>query len=279
MRIGIDLGGTNVRAGIVDREWNISAYRRELFRNDESVEETLTQLKDFIRPLIQPGVAGIGIGVPSVVDVKNGIVYNVTNIPSWKRVSLRDILEEEFKLPVALNNDVNCFALGEFQHGALKGYTNAVGITCGTGLGAGIIINRQIFNGTNCGAGEVGLISYLDHTIEYYASGNLFKVKYGTSAEEANTKASTGDPHAQAMWNEFGRHLGEALKTVTYAYDPEAIVIGGSLSKAFPLFEKPMREAMKSFEFPESIARLRILQSTTEHINLLGAAALVISGD
>lgn len=275
MRIGIDLGGTNIRAGIVDWEWNIFEYRRELLQNKGSFDDTIDQLKEFIRPLIRPEIVGIGIGVPSVVDVKKGIVYNVTNIPSWKEVSLADILRQAFDIPVAVNNDVNCFTLGEFQHGALAGFTNAVGISCGTGLGAGIIINKELFNGANCGAGEIGLIGYLDRTIEYYASGNLFKVKYGMTAEEANLKAAEGDALALRAWEEFGHHMGEAVKTVVYAYDPEAIVLGGSLSKAFSLFETPMRKAMQNFEFPGSIRRLQVFRTTHEHITLLGAAALI----
>lgn len=275
MTIGVDLGGTNVRAGLVSSDSTISNYRRELFRNKASLDETLTQLIEFIRPLVSSGPEGIGIGVPSVVDISQGIVYNVTNIPAWKQVPLKKILEEEFKMPVFINNDVNCFALGEHRHGNLKNFRNVVGVSCGTGLGAGIIINNELFAGTNCGAGEIGLLSYLDRNIEYYASGNLFRVKFDTTAEEAHNKALAGDPAALAAWNEFSTHIAVAMKNVVYAFDPEAIVLGGSLSKAFRLFEAPMRKAMLDFEFPETMRRLKVFQSTNENITLLGAAALV----
>src|SRR6186713_192615 len=188
MIIGIDLGGTNVRAAI-ENDGLILNFRKESFNTKMSLDDTLTQLKEFIRPLVKNEVRGIGIGVPSVVDVKNGVVFNVTNIPAWKRVPLKEILEAEFRIPVCVNNDVNCFALGEHQFGTLKGMKNAVGVSIGTGLGSGIIINDNLFEGVNCGAGEVGLLPYLDHNIEYYASGNLFKVKFNTTAEEANRQA------------------------------------------------------------------------------------------
>ncbi|MEP6737343.1 MAG: ROK family protein [Chryseolinea sp.] len=277
MTIGVDLGGTNVRAGLVGNDSAISNYRRELFRNKASLDETLSQLIEFIRPLTVLGREGIGIGVPSVVDIARGMVYNVTNIPAWKEVPLKKILEGEFKLPVFINNDVNCFALGEHRHGTLKGFRNVVGVSCGTGLGAGIIINNNLYAGTNCGAGEIGLLSYLDRNIEYYASGNLFRAKYNTTAEEAHNKAVAGDPAAIASWREFSTHIAVALKNVAYAFDPEAIVLGGSLSKAFRLFEAPMRKVMLDFEFPETMRKLKIFQSTNEHITLLGAAALVAS--
>ena len=274
MIIGIDLGGTNVRAAL-ENDGVIVNFRKEPFNTKLSLDETLAQLKEFIRPLIAKGVRGIGIGVPSVVDVKNGIVFNVTNIPAWKRVPLKEILEAEFRIPVCVNNDVNCFALGEHQFGALRGMKNAVGVSIGTGLGSGIIINDNLFEGVNCGAGEIGLLPYLDHNIEYYASGNLFKVKFNTTAEEANRQAGEGNPVAISQWKEFGMHMGEALKCIAYAYDPEAIVLGGSLSKAFRLFNESMYLSMQDFEFPESIKRLKIFQSTTENITVLGAAALV----
>lgn len=276
MRIGVDLGGTNVRASLVDDSGRLYHYRKERFRNNASLDDTLSQLITFIRPLVTPDVRGIGIGVPSVVDPVKGIVYNVTNIPSWTCVPLTERLHAEFRIPVSVNNDVNCFALGEYHYGVLTGYSHAVGMSCGTGLGSGIIANGKLLTGIRCGAGEIGLMNYLDRNIEYYASGNFFRVQYNITAEEANKRASTGDAAMLEGWATFGRHMAEAIKTVMYAYDPEAISIGGSLSKAFHLFEKPMRDALLTgFEFPESIRQVRIFQSTDENISVVGAASLI----
>jgi glucokinase len=274
MTIGVDLGGTNIRAGI-EQGGEIINPRKELFNTKRSLEGTLSQLTGFIRPLIQPGVKGIGIGVPSVVDVERGIVFNVVNIPSWECVPLKDILEDEFEIPVSVNNDVNCFTLGEHQFGLLKGLKNAVGISCGTGLGAGIIINNQLYNGNNCGAGEIGLLPYLDHNIEYYASGNLFRARYHITAEEAHQRALNGDDKALVYWSEFGVHMAAAIKSTLYTYDPEAIVLGGSLSKAYHLFKDSMHTSLTDFTFPQSVKRLKIYQSQNEYITLLGASALI----
>jgi glucokinase len=274
MVIGVDLGGTNVRAG-VSSNGRIVQQRAENFNSKGSQEETVDQLKQLIRSLITPHICGIGLGVPSVVDVEAGIVYNVTNIPSWERVPLKDILEDEFRLPVAVNNDVNCFILGEHRHGKAKGFKNVVGITSGTGLGAGIIIHNQLFYGNNCGAGEIGLLSYRDHTIEYYASGNFFEVACNMSAIAAHQLAVQGNSIALGWWQDFGIHMGQAIKTVVYSYDPEAIVIGGSLSKAFGFFQEAMYRSLTDFMFPQSIKRLKIFQSVEDNITLLGAASLV----
>lgn len=273
MVIGVDLGGTKVRAGI-SVDGAIQNQKHQLFNSKGTQDETLGQLMKLIRDMMKPGIRGIGLGVPSVIDVEKGIVYNVVNIPSWDVVPLKDILEEEFSVPVSVNNDVNCFILGEHRYGRVKGFRNVVGITSGTGLGSGIIINNELFHGSNCGAGEIGLLSYRGHTIEYYASGNFFQEQHGLSAIAAHDLALAGDPAAVGWWKEFGLHMGQAIKTVVYAYDPEAIVIGGSLSKAYRFFEEAMFGSLANFTFPESIKKLSILQSVNEDITLLGAAAL-----
>lgn len=274
MVIGVDLGGTKVRAGVAVNG-QVRNQKQELFKSKGSQTETLDQLIDLLRSLMTPDIQGIGLGVPSVIDIERGIVYNVVNIPSWERVPLRDILEKEFSVPVSINNDVNCFALGEHRFGLLKGLRNAVGVTIGTGLGCGIIINSGLYNGSNCGAGEVGLLNYLDNNIEYYASGNFFVAMHGVTAIVAHDLAVSGDQKALGWWKEFGFHVGEAMKTVVYCYDPEAIVIGGSVSKAFRFFEDAMFQTLQNFTFPESIKRLKISKSVNENITLLGAAALI----
>src|SRR5688572_1292717 len=120
MIIGVDLGGTKVRAGVAS-DGKIEKQKQQLFKSLGSQSETLGQLIDLIRSLMHSDIEGIGLGVPSVVDVERGIVFNVVNISSWVRVPLKDILEEEFNVPVAVNNDVNCFALGEHRFGLVKG--------------------------------------------------------------------------------------------------------------------------------------------------------------
>jgi glucokinase len=278
MVIGVDLGGTKVRAGIaVNGE--VRNQKQQLFKSMGTKSETMGQLMDLIRSLMSPGIRGIGLGVPSVIDVERGIVYNVVNIPSWDCVPLKDILEQEFSVPVAVNNDVNCFVLGEHRFGRLKGMKDVVGMTSGTGLGSGIIINHALYAGSNCGAGEIGLLSYRDHNIEYYASGNFFEAFHGVSAITAHDRAISGDIEALGWWREFGAHMGQAIKTVVYAYDPQAIVIGGSVSKAFGFFEAAMLAALENFTFPESIRKLKIFQSLDADITLLGAAALIGSED
>ena len=273
MTIGIDLGGTNVRCGLVENG-SVVTRLTEPCRSDQPEHVVLEQIKGLIRRLMNPSVRGIGIGVPSVVDVQKGIVYNVMNIPSWKEVHLKDILEAQFGLPVYVNNDANCFALGEHRCGAGKPFRNTLGVTLGTGVGAGIVINDELYCGSNTGAGEIGCLPYLEHTLEFYCGSAFFVEYHNTTGKEAEQLAKSGDPNALKIWKEFGKHIGVLVKIILYAYDPDAIIFGGSIAQAYPYFEKAMREEMETFDYPETIKNIQILISTRDDISLLGAAAL-----
>lgn len=169
MKIGIDLGGTNIRAALVDGQEIIKKVKRACPAKG-TCEEVLETVASLIGEVICEGVESIGIGVPSVVDTRRGIVYNVANIPSWVEVPLKDILEQRFGIPVKINNDSNCFTLGESRFGKGQGYGSLVGVTLGTGVGSGIIIDGKLYEGRNAGAGEVGCLNYLDKDYESYAA-------------------------------------------------------------------------------------------------------------
>ncbi|MEI8046201.1 MAG: ROK family protein [Bacteroidota bacterium] len=273
MFIGVDLGGTNIRAGLIDQGVLI-VVKQALLTGEKTLQQTINQLISIIDSLITPEVRGIGVGVPSVVDIENGIVFDVVNIPSWKRVELKKILETEFNIPVTINNDVNCFALGEHRYGQAKAFSSFIALAMGTGLGAGIVINNTLYPGNNCGAGEIGSLPYLDRNFEFYSSSEFFETKHSTTAFKAHEAALKGERYALDIWQEYGFHFGNVIKAVVYTYDPEAIVLGGSISKAYPFFEDAMKKSLADFQFPETIKRLKILQSNTDNIALLGAAAL-----
>jgi glucokinase len=272
MRIGIDLGGTNIRAGVISAGKVVNKLA-EPCKAGESAEVIINQLKTMIATLITPGVKSIGVGVPSVVDVERGIVYNVANIPSWEEVHLKSILEEAFHLPVAINNDCNCFALGEYHFGAGQAYPNMVCLALGTGVGAGVIIDGKLYTGNNAGAGEIGCLPYLAHDYEYYCSGSFFKT-HGVTGKEAYARGCAGDPQALSLWRQIGLHIGNLIKAVLFAYDPQAIVLGGSVANAFDLFSKSIQESLRDFPYPRTVERIKIFNSKEEDMALLGATML-----
>jgi len=141
--IGLDLGASNIRGGLIHGN-RISQIHSRRIQSSGTVEEVLEDIYSIIDLLIEKEVSAIGIGVPSVVDVEQGIVYDVQYIPSWKEVHLKSILEERYRVPVFVNNDANCFVLGEYYCGKGAGMENVVGLAMGTGRGAGVIINHRL---------------------------------------------------------------------------------------------------------------------------------------
>ena len=147
-----------------------------------------------------------------------------------------------------------------------------VGVTLGTGVGAGVIVGGKLYEGRNAGAGEVGCLYYLDKDYESYCSTPFF-VAHNTTGAELSAKAKAGDAEAIALWNEFGCHLGELAKAILFAYDPEAIVFGGGIAAGYPHFEAAMHERIQTFPY-ETGKDVKILFSEDGDMGLYGASAL-----
>ncbi|HEY5368319.1 MAG TPA: ROK family protein [Hanamia sp.] len=271
--IGIDLGGTNVRGGLVNNS-KLSNIVSKKINSKGSSHEVLEELFSITDLLINNSVKAIGIGVPGLVNTEEQMVYDVVYIPSWKKVPLQKWMEDRYHIPVYINNDSNCFALGEYYFGKGKGMNSMIGLTIGTGLGCGLIINKKLYDGRNGGAGEFGMVSYLDKTVEYYASGQFFENVYHINGEAVFKSANEGSTEAIKMYEEMGAHLGNALKTILYALDVKMIILGGSVRHAFPYFSKTMWEQIKTFGFQKAVTNLRIEISELENAGVLGAAAL-----
>ena len=275
--IGIDLGGTNARLGVIQngKILRLLSQKYNAHGTEAEVLQTLYRMIDEVRTL---PFEAIGIGVPSVVDVEKGIVYDTLNIPSWKEVPLKSLLEKRYKVPVFINNDANCFVLGERMFGKAREYHHVVGMVLGTGVGAGLIINDQLYCGRHCGAGEFGSIPFRDRTLEDYCSGAFFSTFHGLSGAEIAVRAGQGDTKALQALAEYGSHLGAAIMIVMYSVDPEMIILGGSVSRSFQFFQNTMWQALQKFTYQRAVQDLKIEVSELEEVGVLGAAALCISG-
>ncbi len=271
--IGISFGGKTLVAGKV-KDGKIEKSITKKINNKAPENEILSEVFAIINEVKDEEVAGIGIGVPSLVDVEKGIVYRVQNIPSWREVHIKEILESHFGLKVYVNNDANCFAIGEMYFGKTAGHENSVGLILGAGVGAGIIFKSHLYSGTNCGAGEFGDIPYRDATYEYYLNDAYFEYKYGVTAQTFLNRANKKDKIARAVFEHYGTDLGNLMKTILFTVDPEIIVIGGPISRAFSYFEKSMWEKVNTFPYKHAISKLKIAASGQEDIAVLGAAAL-----
>lgn len=273
--IGIDLGATNIRVARIHQN-KIQQIETEKVVSTDNPDDLVNQIGDLIEKVDTKEVEGIGIGVPSVVDVEKGIVYDVQNIPAWDKVPLKQIYEDRFNKSVFVNNDANCFVLGEKYFGKGQKYHSIVGLTLGTGFGGGLYLDNRLYSGENCGAGEVGMLPYKDSIFEHYCSGMFFEREFGIEGSKLFEKAKNGDNDAIQIYQAFGMHLGNALKAILYAYDPQLIILGGTIRKAYPYFEESMYNAMHDFAYIETLKNIEIEISELENVAIFGAAALAL---
>ncbi len=273
--IGVDVGGTKISAGLV-HEGRIVKESTVDTPFDRPQYEVVQALYQAIDEVFDPSVAGIGIGVPGLVDLEENTVLDVINIPSWDAVPLKELVTEYFNKKVFVNNDANCFALGEKYFGKGKPYAHFVGLTLGTGMGAGIIINHHLYPGRLCGAGEFGNIFYRDKNMEAYASGQFFRDK-GIDGKLLFRRATIGDPAALKLFEDLGKHIGRAVANILFALAPEAIIFGGSVSKGYKFFGDSMNEFLEdNFPYRRLYNKLALEVSDGENTGILGASSLVL---
>ena len=272
--IGVDIGGTKISAGWVEDHKLVKSHTlpTPVGKGEKEVLHTLAKaiaglgLKEF---------SGIGIGIPGLVDTDKGMVYDLQNLPDLAGTALKDEVESIFSCPVEINNDANCFVLGVKSREEGRPFNHIVGLTLGTGLGGGLILNGELYEGIGTGAGEIGFMPYKESILEHYCSGQFFYRQYGLSGKEAKTRAVNGDKKAREMYAAFGRHLGEAIKMVAHIFAPEAVVLGGSISSSFWLFEKSMWESIRSFPYAHVVDRIQVMPATSPGLAMVGAASLI----
>jgi glucokinase len=274
--IGVDLGGTKVSVGAVSEGAVTRVVRRDV-PSQETADVVLTEIMHVIDEAFDRSVVAIGCGVPSVVDIAEGIVFEVENIPSWKEVHLKDALEDRFGVPVSVNNDANAFAVGEHAFGRGRDFEDMVGLTLGTGMGTGVIIGGRLYSGVNCGAGEIGMMAHKGLTLEDYCSGQFFLRECGVAGDEVHRRARRGDAEALEAFERYGSELSEAVMIALYAYDPQAVIFGGSISAAYDLFEAGLRHGLERFAYRHVVERLVMVPSTLANAAVLGAAALSLA--
>ncbi|MCD6549989.1 ROK family protein, partial [bacterium] len=209
-------------------------------------------------------IKGVGIGVPGPLDKEREIVLNPPNLKVLGRFPLKKVLERELSLRVKIENDANCFVLGEAVLGIGKKYKKVIGLTLGSGVGGGIVFKTapdrwQVYTGAFGSAGEFGHMTIKFDGVkcscgslgclEEYASEKFFKRKSKYSPKEIENQARKGNKKAIAIYREFGNYLGIGIANLVNILDPDIVVLGGSISKASPFF---LKEAQKQ-------ARKRIL--------------------
>jgi glucokinase len=311
LAVGIDIGGTGTKFGIVDRLGNVLFSSEISTKKHTHIETFIDELKEHLFPLIEKTggigrIKGIGVGAPNG-NYYTGTVEYAPNLP-WKGIlPLAKLIQDDFKLPVILTNDANAAALGEMMYGAAQGMKDFIMITLGTGVGSGIVANGKLIYGHDGFAGELGhttiipdgrlhpgtgkkgsLESYASATgvtttaIELLEKSDRLSLLREVPKNEIDSKkvyeaAIQGDTLAQEIFEFTGKILGMALANFIMFSSPEAIILFGGLTKAGDLILSPTKKYMEENLIQVFQNKVKILVS---HLNesdaaILGASALV----
>ncbi len=267
MELGIDCGGSKTKAVVVSKDEVIDHV---IVKKTSTKEVLFSVIDDLVKK--HKKIDFIGIGFPAAV--KNGKVDVVNNIPSWNKTDIEKKVKNKFGIKCKVENDANCFTLNEALLEENKKYNIVFGITLGTGLGGGIIINHKIVSGTIGAAGEINKIPYKGKTLEDYTSRKFFMRNYKKEPLHIFRKAELGDKHEKKIIASYAKHLGVMLSIVVNTVDPDCIVFGGNISKSFTHFEKEMKKELKKHVYPKAFENVIIKASKAEHGPSLGAARL-----
>lgn len=289
---GVDLGGTKIRAGIVDSDGNV---RGEAVTTPTGAGEPPAVIVGNILRAIDAAtesagvsrgdLVGVGIGSPGPLDLDAGVVLEPRNLPTLHHFPLRRELAAAADLPVELNNDANVFVLGEACGGAGRGHSIVFGVTLGTGFGAGLVLDRRVFSGATGTAAEVWCFRYGDGIIEDYVSGRGLKRIYTEITgdflrpREIAAAAAGGNPAACEAFRQFGNHLGIALSYIVNVLDPGVVVVGGSVARDWAYFRDGLEETLRPNINSLPRERLRVLPAALGDLApVVGAAGLVLAG-
>lgn len=273
--LGIDIGGTSIVFGKI-KDLKLIQLSSIDTGAQNSADYIMKNIFQAIRKIGTADLSAIGIGSPGYIEVETGEIKLINNIPAFQNLNIKDLIEKEFNLPVFINNDANCFALGEYYFGETRKYKNVLGITLGTGVGGGVIINGKLHSGLFGGAGEFGCIPYLDGIMEKYCSGTYFKSFHHTSGKELFIEAEKGNKKAIEIFQEYGGHLGNLVTHLIYSFAPEAIVFGGSVTGGYKYFAPAVQKKIDAFPVELIRNNLHISTAKVENAGLMGAAALCL---
>ena len=293
INIGIDLGGTNVRVAIVNKNGQVEELLQEPTEAEKGHLHTIKKMVNMIHTISEgkKRIDGIGIGAPGPLDPKRGVILGPPNLPGWDEVYLVDEISQHFSANVYLTNDANAAALAEATYGSGKGYESVYYVTVSTGVGGGLVTNGQVFHGAQGFAGEIGNMivqrggsqySNLNKgALEGYASGTaignrakeLHDIEGG--AEAVFDLVREGNEEAWQIVDDAVDYLAVGIANVTHVVNPDVFVIGGGVMNAGDLVWTPLREKVKGYVYEELVPHINLQPSSLSgDAGVIGASLL-----
>ncbi|MDY0409315.1 ROK family transcriptional regulator [Virgibacillus soli] len=294
--IGIDIGGTNVTLGLTDLNGDVCAYREFPTQQHlhsglfEEIERCVDSMRSQLG-LQDNDILGLGVGLPGITNVEEGFVVEAPAL-GWKHYPVREKLENIFDFPIYVDNDVNSVVLGEHWKGAANDKSNLIYIAIGTGIGSGIILNGELYRGSNYSAGEMGyLVTDRKNAKEiqpvFKGYGYLESVASGSSISQLLSTRLNRDVTAKEAFELYAQHDADAMSVIDLAidnlaigianyvslFDPEIIILGGGVSKSFHLISEKVIDIIRQ----HTPQHCDVVQTTLgKEAGVIGAAALFL---
>lgn len=305
LAIGVDLGGTQVRAALVDERGNILQRNEARTDADAGPARVLDQIQSLATELLlacnPSSIVGVGVSAPGPLDTGSGIALDIPTLRGFSNYPLREELQKRLRFPVSLENDGIAAAIGEWQFGVGRGIANLVYVTVSTGIGGGAIVDGRVVRGRKGMAGHVGHMSIVPDGIvcpcgnkgcfEAYASGTAFTRRARARAMECSetllagigedldsrnvfVAASVGDPLANRLVDEEAEILGRGFTNLIHIFSPEIVIMGGGLSDQFDRLRPGIQSHISQWAMPAFRDVEVVRAALGQNSGLIGAAAL-----
>lgn len=311
--LGIDIGGTKVAVGLVSPEGEVIGFERIPTRAQEGPSQVIGRFIELCQKTVSrlgmdwKDIVAAGVGCGGPLDPFRGLIQNPPNLPGWNNIPLVEQLQDEFGIPVYLDNDANAAALGEHRFGAGRGVANMVYMTVSTGVGGGVITDGRLLRGENGNAAELGHVSIVWNgrpcscgsrgCLEAYASGTaiaaraqelavehpqsllrtLVDAPEKITAKTVSKALEQGDPVAEGLWQETTEILGAGVASVVSAFNPRLVVLGGGITNFGSRLFDPVRRIAKSRLMPSLAAVVDIVPAELgDEVGVVGAAAVAL---
>jgi glucokinase len=279
--IGVDLGGTKIRAGVADGRGDIlRTLERPTPRG--STTEVLRAVREVVEELGAADVDALGLAIPGTIDLRTGRVVTAANLP-FRDDDVKAPFEQSYGVPVALDNDANAATLAEWKLGAGRGARHMVMVVLGTGIGGGLILDGRLYRGAHGTSGELGHVVIGGKTLELRAAGpaadRYARELFGpeSDARDLVRQARAGDERAGEALEQIGRRLGSAIGSFVNVLDPEIVVVGGGFAEAGDLLLEPARQVVRREALEPARDLVRIVPSQLGgDAGLVGAAILAL---
>jgi glucokinase len=301
--IGVDVGGTNIKMGLIHHRKGIVARSRLATKKLGGKKSSLVgAVIDAMRALTdQEGVrkseiAGVGLGLPGPVDSMAGVVKYLPNVPGWKNEPLAEEIRTLFKLPAFIDNDVNLITLGEWKYGAGRGFDNIFCMTLGTGVGSGMVLDGSLYRGEGFVAGEIGHAvtrddypsrsfpdgyAYFEHYVGHASLLKKAKAMIRSDLEglpEICPLARAGDKKALAFYDHTGKIIGNMMVGVINLLNPRMVIIGGGVSNHYRFFIRSLKSTVQERAMPVHCRMVQFRRASLgDDGGLFGADILVRS--